>query len=149
MKSVRVEIAEPIYVPAGGPDSAESSATQVFPVLLPGDPSEVGKHFVVCAYNPPLNQEQKESVAAQLRLRGAGAACHFIVHDTEGEAVVVTDTAADGASAFEVAAAVAVVKASCGWDESNPIKVRVNDVEVLVSARFDGGQWIADSSNAD
>jgi hypothetical protein len=145
MKSFKVEIAEPIYVQAARPGGNESATAQAFPVHLSGMPSDALKHFVVCA-SSPLNQGQRDSVAARLRLGGGSVACDFIIHDTEGEATVVTDTPEDEVSAFEVAAAVAVVKASCGWDESKLIIVWVNNNKVPVVAQFDGKEWIASCS---
>jgi len=47
------------------------------------------------------------------------------------------------ANPFSVAAALAVVKRSWGWDETTPMLVRVNGIELRVHARYDGNAWIA------
>jgi hypothetical protein len=140
MKPINVEIAEPIYIPTDQSGEGEPATTQVFPVQLSGAPSGARRRFVVCANFPVLNPMGRESVAA--RLRGGGAACDFIIREAEGEATVVADLGEDGAAAFEAAAAVAAVKASCGWDESNPIIVRINDTALSVVAQSDGGRWL-------
>jgi hypothetical protein len=147
MKPVKVNIADPIYLPTERSGDGQPAFTQVFPVLLSGTPSVSRTRFIVCAYFPLLDQSRRESVMAQLRAGDAGAACDFIVHDVEGEATVIAQAGADGA-AHEAAAAMAVVKASCGWDESNPINVRVNDTVLSVVAQYDGGQWTASVSEA-
>ena len=148
MKPIEVEISEPIFISTCRSGDGEAATTQVFPVLLSGTSLVTREHFVICAYFPFLDESRRESVASQLRAGGSGAACDFIVHDAEGEATVVTDIGEDNASAFEAAAAVAVVKASCGWDESNPIIVRVNDTELSVAAQFAVGKWAVSISRA-
>jgi len=148
MKPVKVNIADPIYLPTEWPGDGEPAVTQVFPVLLSGTQPVSRRRFVVCAHIPFLDQSRRESVASQLGAGGAGAACDFIVHDVEGEATVIAEVGEDGAAAYEAAATVAVVKASCGWDESNPIIVRVNDTALSVVAQYDNGQWAASVSEA-
>jgi hypothetical protein len=143
MKPIKVNIADPIYLPTEESGDDESTVAQVFPVLLSGAPPVSRRRFVVCAHFPFLDQSRRESVISQLRAGGASAACDFIVHDVEGEVTIITEVGEDGAAAYEAAAAVAVVKASCGWDESNPINVRVNDTALSVVARHDGDQWTA------
>jgi hypothetical protein len=147
MKPVKVHIGKAVYVPAAEIGRDESASVQVFPAQVSSLFSEGRKHFVICAYSPLLNQEECESVASHLRLGDACAVCDFIIYDTEGGSTVVADVD-DKASACEAAAAVAVVKASCGWDENNPIMVRVNEIEVLVVSQFEGNEWIASFPNA-
>jgi hypothetical protein len=147
MKSVKVKIADAIYLPTEQSGDGERAVIQVFPVLLSGTQSVSRKRFVVCAYFPFLDQSRRESVMSQLRAEGAGAACDFIVHNVEGEATVIAEVGEDRA-AYDAAAAVAVVKASCGWDESNPITVRVNETALSVVAQSVSGQWTASVSEA-
>jgi hypothetical protein len=146
MKPVKVQIDKDIYVLADALGLNESLSVQVFPVLVSSDFSVTRKHFVVCAYSTSLNQAELESVASRLQLDSAGAVCDFIIHDTEGSCNVVANIN-DEASAYEVAAAVGIVKASCGWDESNPIMVCVNDMEMTVFAQFNGIGWVANFTN--
>jgi hypothetical protein len=148
MKTVKVEIADPIYIPLEPSGDSEPVLTQVFPVILMGVPSVSRKRFAVCAYFPVLNQSQREAVMSQLRAGGASAACDFIVHDVEGEATVIAEVGEEEDDTYDAAAAVAVVKASCGWDESNPITVRVNETALSVVAQSDDGQWTASVSEA-
>ena len=147
MEPVKVEVAKPIYIPIGRPGDNEAATVQVFPLLLSGDPSVERNHFVVCAYFPLLDQAQRQSVAEHLSHRVAGSTCSFIVRDAEGEAVVVSDISEANASALEVAAAVAAVESSHGWDESRPTTVWVNEVKVQVIAQFDGEGWVASFPN--
>jgi hypothetical protein len=148
MKPVKVKIADPIYLPTERSGDGEPAVTQVFPGLLSGAQSVSRRRFVVCAYFPFLDQSRRESVLSQLCAGGAGAACDFIVHDVEGEATVIAEVGEGGTAAYKAAAAVAVVKASCGWDESNPITVRVNDTALSVVAQSDDGEWTASVSEA-
>jgi hypothetical protein len=148
MKPVKVKIADPSYLPTERSGDGEPAVIQVFPVLLSSTQSLSRRRFVVCAYFPFLDQSRRESVMPQLRAGDAGAACDFIVHDAEGEATVIAEVSEDGVAAYDAAAAVAVVKASCGWDESNPITVRVNDTALSVVAQYDGCQWTASVSEA-
>ena len=54
-------------------------------------------------------------------------------------------TAPDGEfNHFNLAAAISVIKASCGWDESSFMVVMINNTEVRVWPRFDGQHWIAE-----
>ena len=146
-KPVKVHVSKAIYMPADEDGRNECASVQVFPTRVSSQSSEARQHFVVCAHSPLLNQSEVESIASRLRLGDAGAVCDFIIHDAEGCPIVFANVN-DLASAYESAAAVAVVKASCGWDESNPMMVRVNDTEVPVVAQFDGSEWIASLPDA-
>ena len=148
MKPFQVKIADPIYLPTERSDDGEPAVIQVFPVLLSGTQSGARRRYIVCAYSPSLDTSRRESVTSRLRAGGAGAVCDFILNDVEGEAAVIAEVSGDVAAAYEAAAAVAVVKASCGWDESNPITVRVNETTLSVVAQYDGGQWTASVSGA-
>jgi hypothetical protein len=46
------------------------------------------------------------------------------------------------ANPFSIAAALAAVNRSWGWDETDPTVVRVNGINVPVHARHDGNAWI-------
>jgi hypothetical protein len=64
----------------------------------------------------------------------------IVTHNANGICDCSTDT---HANPFSVAAALAVVKRSWGWDETAPLLVRVNGIELRVHARYDGSIWIA------
>ena len=59
-----------------------------------------------------------------------------------GEAVVVTLPECEGA-AEDVALTAAVCAASWGWDESESIRVQMNDRSWSVVSSFQDGQWMA------
>jgi len=67
----------------------------------------------------------------------------FYIADRAGWAQVIT-APDEEFNHFNLAAAIAVIKASCGWDESSSIVVTINNAEVRVWPRFDGQQWIAE-----
>jgi hypothetical protein len=60
----------------------------------------------------------------------------LIVRDSEGKATVLSEP--QGYEQFPVAAAVAVFKASWGWDEANLFSVNINGAEIEVRASFKG-----------
>ncbi len=88
----------------------------------------------------PLSQTLCETLSNRVRKSTAKEVIGFFVSDREGWAHIETDGCE--VSLFGLAAAVAVIKASWGWDESPSIVVKVNDVEVRVLPRFDGNNWV-------
>jgi hypothetical protein len=65
-----------------------------------------------------------------------------IIEQAEGFAVVRSEDPRTE-NAFHVAASVAVIKASWGWDEAKPIVIRVDEKELKIYPSFDGRAWIA------
>ena len=83
-----------------------------------------------------------KKLVADLNMKIPGGQVSAVVEDTQGFARVHSK---DGSpqNAFHVAACVAVMKASWGWDESAPIVVRVDDDEFEMYPSFDGKAWMA------
>ncbi|HWT03037.1 MAG TPA: hypothetical protein VN256_22495 [Pyrinomonadaceae bacterium] len=95
----------------------------------------------VAIVNSGLSSELREVVNRDFRATNAEASVAFLAVDREGYACVISDDGR-GDSYFPVAAAVAVIKASWGWDESERLLIRVNDREMRVRAHYDGGRWV-------
>jgi hypothetical protein len=64
----------------------------------------------------------------------------LIVREFDGSATVLSEP--ESYEPFPVAAAVAVFKASWGWEEASPLLVNVNGAEIAVRARFNGDTWV-------
>lgn len=78
----------------------------------------------------------------QRRLKGSRpkTIVSIVTHNADGMCDCATDTCANP---FSVAAALAVIKHSWGWDEITPMLIRVNGIELRVNARYDGNVWRA------
>jgi hypothetical protein len=101
------------------------------------------EHLIVCALPHSIGQAECETVRGNLRKANAKAVISFYIADSAGWAQA--QTAPDEEfNHFNLAAAIAVTKASCGWDESSSVVVTINNAEVRVWPRFDGQQWIAE-----
>jgi hypothetical protein len=100
------------------------------------------EHLIV--HTPPhsIDQAEREAINRNLRETNARATTSFRVADREGWGQVITGPD-EKFDTFNLAAAIAVIKASCGWDESRPIVVMINGAEVRVWPRVDGRQWVA------
>jgi len=101
------------------------------------------EHLVVRAIPHSIDQAELGAINRNLRERNAEAVISFVVADREGWAQVIT-VPEEEFNLFNLAAAISVIKASCGWDESLPIMVVVNSAEVRIWPRFDGQHWVAD-----
>lgn len=88
-----------------------------------------------------LSQTTRETLSSSVRKPKAKEVISFFVSEREGWAHI--ETIDCDLNVFSLAAAVAVIKVSWGWDESHSIVVKVNDVEVQVSPQFDGNNWVA------
>lgn len=99
-------------------------------------------HVVANALSFPISPEECEAVTHRLRVAGIEASISFHVADREGWAQAISGLDR-GFEAFNVAAAIGVIKAKCGWDESPSMIVKINNTEVSVWPRFDGQAWSA------
>jgi hypothetical protein len=90
--------------------------------------------FAVSALQPELSDEAVASLATVLSTHLADSVLVFLRKDHPGRAVA---TSTMSTHAELAAAAVATIKTAAGWDESNPIEVRVdgNDFEVFMVRR--------------
>jgi hypothetical protein len=90
-----------------------------------------------------IGQAECETVRGNLRKANAKTIISFYIADRAGWAQLIT-APDEEFNHFNLAAAIAVIKVSCGWDESSSIVVAINNAEVRVWPRFDGQQWIAE-----
>jgi hypothetical protein len=105
--------------------------------------TEEEEHLIICPLPHSIGQAECETVRGNLRKTNARAAISFIIADREGWAQALT-APDEEFNHFNLAAAISVIKASCGWDESKPMVVMINDAEVHVWPRFEGQHWIAE-----
>jgi hypothetical protein len=101
------------------------------------------EHLIVCALPRSIGQAERESVRGNLRKTNTKAAIGFYIADRVGWAQVIT-AQDEKFNHFNLAAAISVIKASCGWDESSFMVVLINSVEVRVWPRFDGRRWVVE-----
>jgi hypothetical protein len=101
------------------------------------------EHLIVCTLPHSIGQAECETVRGNLRMTNAKAVISFYIADRSGWAQVIT-APDEEFNHFNLAAAIAVIKASCGWDESTFMVVSINNAEIRVWPRFDGQQWIAE-----
>jgi len=99
--------------------------------------------LIVCALPHSIGQAERETVRFNLRKTNAKAAISYYIAEREGWAQAIT-APDEEFNSFTLAAAISVVKASCGWDESSSIVVNINSAEVRVWPHFDGQHWVAE-----
>lgn len=99
-------------------------------------------HLIVCPLPHSISQPECETIRVNLRKANARAVISFIIDNRDGWAQVIT-APDEEFNSFNLAAAISVIKASWGWDESKPMMVMINGAEVRVWPRFDGRQWVA------
>ena len=101
------------------------------------------EHLIVCTLPYSISQAECETVRGNLRKASANAVISFYIADRAGWAQA--QTAPDEEfNTFNLAAAIAVIKTSCGWDESSSLMVMINNAEVRVWFHFDGHHWIVE-----
>jgi len=98
------------------------------------------EHLIVCPLPHSIGQAERETVRGNLRKTNAKAAISFYIADREGWAQVIT-APDEQFNPINLAAAISVIKTSCGWDESSSIVVKINTAEIHVWPRFDGQHW--------
>lgn len=103
--------------------------------------TEEEEHLIVCPLPHSIGQAECETVRGNLRKTNARAAISFIIADREGWAQVIT-APDEEFNLFNLAAAISVIKRSCGWDESSFMVVMINGAEVHAWPRFDGQHWV-------
>lgn len=100
-------------------------------------------HAVVNAHHPALPEPVRRAIDSHLKRAWNHVKVSFNVKDDEGKATVLTRMQKKSPSDWIIAAAVAVVKKSWGWDEGDPIIVNVNGTDVPVRVEYDGQSHIA------
>jgi hypothetical protein len=99
------------------------------------------EHLIINVTDESLDPAAFESIIHGLRAVNPDAQISFYRTELEGRTEVSAGPNEEF-SPFSIAAAVAVVKASCGWDESEFMVIKVHDVEINLSLRFDGQRWV-------
>jgi hypothetical protein len=116
---------------------------QAFRVSVQADCGISEDHYVINAQYHRLDQNMRQAVATYLLQSVGECVVSFILDDLPGRAEVVSVPL--GLDTFRPAAAVAVVKAACSWDESNPMIIKINYSEVAIHLNHDDGAWVATS----
>jgi hypothetical protein len=101
------------------------------------------EHLIVCTLPHSIGQAERGAINRNLRETNSMATISFIIADREGWAQAITPPDEE-ANLFNLAAAISVIKKSCGWDDSLPILVEINGAEVHVWPRFNGQHWIVE-----
>ena len=113
---------------------------QIFRVIV-GSGATEEEHLIINVADEALDPAAFESIIHSLRAANPDAQISCYQTELEGRAEVIAGPDHEF-SPFSIAAAVAVVEASCGWDKSESMVIKVNDVEIKLSPRFDGGGWV-------
>jgi len=140
LSTVRLSIPIEIYLTSDALKGAVPGV-QVFQLCVQADCGVSEDHYVIDAQYHCLVAKMRQAVATYLRQSAGECVVSFILVDLPGKAEVVSAPLALGL--FAPAAAVAVVKAACGWDESNPIIIKINNSEVAIHLNHDDGSWVA------
>jgi hypothetical protein len=91
---------------------------------------------IVHAHFPPQAAAACEEIARNLRPHFKDVDLYFTILDRDGEAEVYVPAGQSQLDIFVVAAAVAVMKASWGWDETNPLQITVAGEPVKVNLSY-------------
>jgi hypothetical protein len=103
---------------------------------------EEEEHLIVNQFPHSISQAECETVCRIFRETNARAIISFIIAEREGWAQVIT-APDEEFNPFNLAAAIAILKASWGWDESRPIVVMINGAEVRIWPDAEAGKWVA------
>jgi hypothetical protein len=143
--TLRLELPTDIYLPA---DAIKGAVTgvQAFRMRVQSESGRSEDHYVIDAQHHRLHQRVHEVIATYLRDTFGECVVSFILVDLPGKADVLS--VPQGGDLFRAAAAVAVVKAACGWDENNPMIIRINNSELEIALSRDDQSWITRSANA-
>ncbi|XYH93192.1 hypothetical protein ACMHYB_35735 [Sorangium sp. So ce1128] len=120
------------------PIAGLSDTVQFFRVrLVEPESGTSSEHVVLSAHDPRLADTTIISLDAALRSHAPGGVLSFTLEDRAGWARALAESPGPLA-----AAAVAIVKASSGWDESDPIVVELARGSFDVRLRHEGESWI-------
>jgi hypothetical protein len=102
----------------------------------------VARFLLGLATHPSTAGTSLDALTPALATEATGTRAVLVTDSNEGSAVAtVTESVAQDATL--VAAAVAVMQANWGWDESPNIIVRVNGSELHAAPHFNGEHWTA------
>jgi hypothetical protein len=105
--------------------------------MIVSDAAGADLHTVVIA-NAPVLSEHDKNVVAQALSSTRRPMLTFLVDSSPGNVLAESSSGADPEAA---ASAVAVVRASAGWDEDSPLEVRLDEQPRRVTPGFDGKNW--------
>jgi hypothetical protein len=114
---------------------------QAFRVSVQADCGIAEDHYVINAQYHRLDQNMRQAVVTYLLQSVGECVINFILDDLPGRAEVVS--VPPGRGTFIPAASVAVVKAACGWDESNPMIIKINNSEEAIHLSQGDAAWVA------
>lgn len=140
MDTARLALPTDIYLTS---DALEGfgPGVQAFRVPVEADCEILEDHYVINAQHQSLDQNMRRAVATYLLQSVGDCVINFIVDDLPGRAEVVSVPL--GRGTFRPAAAVAVVKAACGWDENNPMIIKIDNSEEEIHLNHDDEAWVA------
>jgi hypothetical protein len=114
------------------------TSPQIVSVLVSLGNSTPEEHVAVWVYDE--SRETCDDLQRTLKGLHPDAIVSVVANDAEGFCICSSELK-ENVPAFSAAAAVAVVKSSWGWDESDPMLVRVNGNEIRVRPRYHGNCW--------
>jgi hypothetical protein len=120
-------------------DPEVATSPQVVSALVTLERSTSHEHVV--AWLLSESSENPQDVQRRLKASHPDAIVSVVADDSEGSCSCWTELTAPE-HRFSIAAAVAVVKSSWGWDESDSINVRINGKEIRVCAQYGGSAWM-------
>ncbi len=125
------------FIPITGEESVQIARS-----LVQIENETPAEHISIWSSGELILLNPSEGLLRKLKASNPAAMVSFVVKDSEGYSAVVSEDKVS-LNSFPIAASIAVIKASWGWDESDAIIVRVNDAEFRIHARYDGDNWIA------
>jgi hypothetical protein len=143
---IRVQSIDWTIIPLQCEGYTDPGGIQVFSVSLAAHGEGTEAYILVSANSPVPGPATAHYIEAQLRERDSDAVIAFLVSHAPGNASVLLYTATSFAQRRNVAAAAAVVLASCAWDQSDSILVTVNNEEFVLHTRYDGQHWTVSDS---
>jgi len=137
--------------PPGTPLSMEPNSKEDLQIVralvrIAGEGNDDGNHIIIAngflsGDKGFLLEDKYAAVLGKLKDSNPGSVIALITSDAVGEVNVIS-TPRSNEHDFSIAAAVAVFKASWGWDECDSILVRINGALLRIRARYDGSSWI-------
>jgi len=100
----------------------------------------VEEHLIVCPLPHSISQAERNTINRHLHEMNAKATISFYIADRDEWTQLITSPDEDF-NPFNLAAAVAVIKRSCRWDEG---VVEINGAEIRLWPRFDGQHWVVE-----
>lgn len=109
---------------------------------------EVVHHLIAMGHYPEMDRSLCEQIGTRLRDYFGKIVVSFTVRDKPGRSDIYIPSRQRGyCSLLSVAVAVAVVKRSWGWDESEWIEIRFEHTkeQMKVSPEYEEGEWVIET----